>query len=213
MITEGKINSARTVAAFYMFLLLFATTVVAEETRVDDKSIVLLYEARAEIRAPDHEIAKTLFVDYRNARDEFTRYELMEKIKPVIEKRLTTAGETTRVYLLIGAYLEDYDFGKNSFPTGFGESTFVPFDNQYAVTFVNGDELGFLPVQMESARALAGELRTNRSARFTIYGDIVGAKEQEINYRQYKTLELKAAKMEVILDSGRQVGVKDVYPR
>ena len=184
-------------------LLLFAGYALAEDLRVSDQNIVFLYESRAEIQAPDHHIAGVMSADYRRAQDEFTRYELMEKIKPVIDKRLAEAGKTTGVYLIVGSNLGEYDFERKGFPTGMGEGVFVNFDNNYTVTFANGEVLGFLPVPMESARALAGQLRRSRRAAISIYGDIVSAKEQELNYYTKKTVELKVTRFEVELDSGR----------
>ena len=184
-------------------MLLFAGYALAEDLRVNDQNIVFLYESRAEIQAPDHHIASLISVDYRRAQDEFTRYELMEKIKPVIDKRIAEAGNTSGVYLIVGSNLGEYDFERKGFPTGMGEGVFVNFDNNYTVTFVNGEALGFLPVPMESARALAGQLRRSRRAAISIYGDIVIAKEQDLNYYTKKTVELKVTRIEVELDSGR----------
>ena len=161
-------------------MLLFAGFALAEDMRVNDQSIVFLYESRAEIPAPDHHIANVISVDYRRAQDEFTRYELMERIKPVIDKRKAEAGKATGVYLIVGSNLGEYDFEEKGFPTGMGDGTFVNFDNNYTVTFVNGEVLGFLPVPLESARALAGQLRRSRRAAISIYGDVVSAKEQEL---------------------------------
>lgn len=76
---------------------------------------------------------------------------------------------------------------------------------------VHGNGTTPIPIQIESARSLAGALRTGRRAAFTIYGKIVGAKEREINYYPRKTLELEVTRMEVELDSGRgHVGSKDI---
>ena len=183
----------------------------AEDLRVNDESIVFLYESRAEIPAPDHYVAGRMSVDYRRAEDEFTRHELMQKIRPVMERRMREATAVTRVFLVVGSNLGDYDFDRNGFPTGMGEGIFVDFDDYYTVTFANARELGFIAVPMESARSLAGALRTGRRAAFTIYGTIVGAKEREINYYPRKTLELEVTRMEVELDSGRgHVGSKDI---
>ncbi len=184
-------------------MLLFAGSVFADDMRVSDQSIVFLYESRAEIPAPDHHIANAISVDYRQAQDEFTRYELMEKIKPVIDKRKAEAGKTASVYLIVGSNLGEYDFERKGFPTGMGEGTFVNFDNNYTVTFANGEALGFLPVPMESARALAGQLRRSRRAAISIYGEIASVKERELNYYTKKTVDLKVTRIEVELDSGR----------
>lgn len=137
-------------------LLLFATVASSQEVRIDDNSVVFLYESRAEIRAPDYRIAEAISLDYRDAKDEFTRHDLLERLKPVIRERIAEARETSSVYVVIGGRLGDYDFQQSAFPTGIGgsRSTFVQY-GEYAATFANQNSLAFLPVPIESARALA----------------------------------------------------------
>lgn len=60
------------------------------------------YEARAGIRALDQNLAEIVSVDYRNARDEFTRYDLVQQIAPVIERRIAEAADTNAVFMLVG---------------------------------------------------------------------------------------------------------------
>ena len=187
-------------------LFLFSLVTFAEDERIEDSNIMFLYESRAEIRKPDHDIAKVMSTDYRNARDEFTRYDLFQQIKPVIDKRLSEARKVKTGYLLVGGNLEDYDFNKKGFGTGFSENTYIPFDNGYAVTFINGNDIQFIPVPMEPARSLAGELRKSRRAGFTIHGEIINAKEKKLRYDISKVLEFKINKLEVSLDSGTKVG-------
>ena len=206
-----RITVLPTISGFsYLFLLLLATVASSEEVRIDDHSIVFLYESRAEVQAPDYRIAEAISLDYRNAKDEFTRYDLMERLKPVIGERIAEAREISSVYVVIGGRLGDYDFEQNAFPTGLGgrRSTFVEY-GEYAATFANQNSLGFLPVPMESARALAEELRRNRRVTYTIYGSIVGARELSLNRRFRKALEINVTKIEATLDSGRKVGSSD----
>ena len=59
-------------------LLLLTDESLGQEVRIKDETIAFLYEARAEIWTPDHKLAEILSVDYRNARDEFTRHDLMQ---------------------------------------------------------------------------------------------------------------------------------------
>ena len=84
-----------------------------EDLRINDETIVFLYESRAEIPAPEHYVAGRMSVDYRRAEDEFTRHELMQKIKPVMEKRMREASNVTRVFLVVGSNVGDYDFDRN----------------------------------------------------------------------------------------------------
>ena len=168
--------------------------------------MIFLYEARAEIRAPDHKLAEIISRDYRNARDEFTRHDLFQKIKPVITKRITEAGETKLVLLALGGRLKDYDFDKKAFPSGFGEATFIPYKDRYAVTFANAKDITHVAVALNVARSLAGELRRSRRARFMVYGKIVDAKEKDLNFLPHKVVDVKVTKIEILLESGTNVG-------
>ena len=203
-------KSSRLYSVLSIAMLLFANLVFGQEVRVDDETLAFLYEARAEIRTPDQNLAKIMSTDYRNASDEFTRYDLMQQIAPVIERRIAEAADTTSVKILVGGRLEDYNFEQNAFPTGFSENTFIPYDNRYAITFINGADLQTLSVPVESARTIAGELQRSRRAQFEIYGEIVGAREDTLNYTDRKVLEIRVTRLEVSLNSGTEVGVKEI---
>jgi hypothetical protein len=189
-------------------VFLLPAGVFAENIKVSDESAPILYEARAEIRIPDDKLAEYISADYRKARDEFTRNDLFQKIKPIIDSRLAEAKKTKTVLLLIGGRLADYDFDKNAFPTGFSASSFIPFKNDYAVTFTNGEKFEFLPVPFEFAKSLSSELSRNRRAKFIVYGEIVGAKEEKLRRRVKKVLQVRITKIEVSLRSGTEVGSK-----
>ena len=193
-----------------------ATNVFAEGIQITQQSVVLLYEARAEVRAPDHKLAEAISAEYRDSEDEFTRHELMQQIKPIIEKRLREAMETKNVFLLTRAYLGEYDFERRGFPTGLNMDIYwhmrhaAPHD--YIVKFKNIGNMLFLPVSVESARALAGDLREGRSVVLTLKGVVLGAREDTIRYRTTKILEVDATRLEVRLEFGseRVVGGMDV---
>ena len=102
---------SRTMGMLFVFMLL-NTVVLGEEVRINQQTIVFLYEARVENRLTDEQLAEKISIDFRNATDEFTRHELMERIRPVIEKRITEAANTKDVYLLVGVQLGEYDFEK-----------------------------------------------------------------------------------------------------
>ena len=103
-------KSSRIFSVLCPGVLLFAIAVHSQEIRVDNESIVFLYEARAEFPAPDQVLSEIISADYRNARDEFTRYDLMQEISPAIERRIAEAADTNAVLLLVGGQLEDYNF-------------------------------------------------------------------------------------------------------
>ncbi|ODS09644.1 DUF4852 domain-containing protein [Vibrio scophthalmi] len=181
----------------------------ADHERVTDENIPFLYDVRAEIKATDEKLASIMSKDYRLAKDEFSRYDLLQKIKPIIDNRLQKAAKTDAIELHIGGNLEDYDFDKKGFPSGFGEGTYIPFQNKYAVTFSNSNDIQFIPVSMESARLLSSELQKNRRASYIIKGNIIEVKEDNMNYHTYKTIKMKITEIEAKLsDSGKLIGNK-----
>jgi hypothetical protein len=189
-------------------LLLLSTSASAEHIRVVEENVAFLYEARAELPVPDEELAKSAFTDYANAKDEFSRHDIFQRVKPIIEKRLAEARDTKLVYLTVSTNLGDYDFERKSFPTGFSEGTFIPFRNKYAVTFVNGVDVEYMPVAMEAARSHARELQKTRRGSAKIYGEIQGASEKRLNYATSKALSVRITRIELSLQSGTVVGSK-----
>ena len=190
------------------FLLLLSTSAFAEHIRVVEENVAFLYEARAELPVPDEELARRVSIDYANARDEFSRHDIFQRVKPIIAKRLAEARNTKLVYLAVSTNLGDYDFERKSFPTGFSEATYIPFRNRYTVTFVNGVDIEYMPVAMESARSLAGKLQKTRRATAKIYGEIQGVSERKLNYLVTKALSVRITKIELSLQSGATVGSK-----
>ena len=78
--------------------------------QVSKDSVVFLYEARAELRARDEELAAKGFSEYANARDEFSRHDILQRVKPIIARRLTEAAATKLVYLEVSTNIGAYDF-------------------------------------------------------------------------------------------------------
>ena len=180
-----------------------------EHAKVTKDNVVFLYEARAELRVRDEELAAKGFSEYANARDEFSRHDILQRVKPIIEKRLAEAGATKRVYLDVSTDIGSYDFERRAFPTGVSEGTFIPFHRQtYAVTFANGADIEYVPVAMEAARTLARELQRTRRGVAKIYGEIEGASERTLNFSVKKTLGVRVTKIELLSPSGVLVGSK-----
>ncbi len=193
---------------FCLLVIVISTSSFAENTKISDENVPFLYEARADIKAPKHKLAKLISSDYRNAKDEFTRHDLFQQIDPVLDKRLTEANKIKQVLLCIGGRLDNYDFDKKSFPTGFGPTTFIPFKNGYAVTFTNPENIQYISVPIESAKKLSNELRRSRKTVFNVYGEITGTKEADLDWRTKKALQVKITKIEAHLKSGTKIGVK-----
>jgi hypothetical protein len=187
-------------------IFLFHSNGIAGEIQATDQSVPFLYESRAEIQAPDHQLATILSSDYRKARDEFTKHDLFQNIKPVLEKRLNESKQTEQVYLRVGGRLEDYDFEKQAFPTGIGEGTFIPYQNGYAISFINSKDVSYLPISLEKARALSDPLRKDRRTSMVFHCTIVKAKEQKLNWNTTKNLQVKINELDIDLNSGESVG-------
>ena len=179
----------------------------AKGVRINDTNIPFLYESRADIPAPNHKLAEMISSEYRNAQDEFTRRDLFQQTKPVIERRLREARETQRVYLRVGAQLAEYDFDKAGFPSGFGENTYINFSGEanrwsgYQARFANVEDFSLIPVSIDKARELASALRRSRKCSFVIEGGIDRA--EEVNGK--KVLYVAVDRVEVSLASGANV--------
>ena len=167
--------------------VLLSASVLAQEgsTRLTDDNIVFIYESRADIRTPDEWLARKISSDYRRANDEFTKYDLMQQIKPVLARRLNEARETQTVFLSIRGGLADYNFEKQSFPTGLGENTIIPYDDPYTLVFTNGSKMSELPVPLAQARTLSARLQKSRDVAYTVTGDIVGVEEGYMQRRSW----------------------------
>lgn len=129
-----------------MVLLSLSTGAIAGGTQINDNNVFYYYESRADIRTPDTKLAEMISVDYRTARDEFTRHDLFEQIKPVLEEKLNQAKANNLVSFQITGNLGEYDFERKAFPTGFGKGSYIPFGNSYAATFENAEDLSFIDI-------------------------------------------------------------------
>lgn len=56
--------------------------------KLTNENIAFIYESRTDLPTSDENLAKIVSIEYKNARDEFTQYELMQKIKPVLKTKL-----------------------------------------------------------------------------------------------------------------------------
>ena len=199
-----------TAVAAAFALLSSADHAVAQTDRVPltQSNAPFIYEAFADVPAPTHKLAEIISSDYRDARDEFTRHDLFEQLRPVIQRRLEEARSTTAVSLLARHTLGEYDFDKGAFPTGLVETTYYSFNlkhkpwTKYEVVLANGADLTHLPVDIAHARTLASSLRTNRETQYQIEAVVEAAKEQGST----KRLSIRVTKLTAKLRSGRIVG-------
>ena len=54
---------------------------------------------------------------YKPSRGEFERPEMMKKLKPEIDRRLTAGASVSEVFLELRVRLGDFDFERKGFPT------------------------------------------------------------------------------------------------
>ncbi len=191
---------------FLISTVLFSNFAFAESYRIDDSNALYLYESRADIKTPEEKIASFMSVEYRRARDEFTRRDLFNEIKPVLDKRLKEALSIDSVSLYVNSKLGKYDFNRNAFKTGFTENTYIAYDNGYGVIFKNAKSIEYLSVPLNHARSLADALGSSRYASFHIEAKISSVKEDPINYKTGKIIVLNITSMSATLKSGELVG-------
>ena len=198
---------------FVFAIVAFVGWAWGEPVRIDDVSIPFLYESGVspEERFMDDELfAGLLSETFKRSRDEFERHDLMQKIKPVVDKRMAEAAAAKEVKLVVGSRLGDYDFEEEAFTTGLRATSFMEYELGFAVMFENGGELAFLPVTKESARSLGGELQRDRGVTITLVGEIAGREHRKLNGIYKRVLYVSVNRMEVVLRSGREVGLKEV---
>ena len=166
-----------------------------------------MYEARANVRAPDETLAGMVSAEYREAKDEFTRHELLQRIKPVIALLIEDARATSRVHIDFRGNLGEYDFEAEGFPTTLDEGTFEWFgvadaDRFYQVVFENVGDMAVLDVPLASARRLARQLQGNRAVEYRGHGTIGRAAEEG----GVRKLYMRVDRLEARLVNGSKIG-------
>ena len=177
-------------------------------TLVNDDNVMYFYETKAEIPTRREDLAKIISRDYRTAPDEFTGQELFQKVAPVIAKRIESARSTREVSVRIGGELPAYDFQRKGFSTGISNTTFIPFKNGYAIQYTQGSTLDLVEVPLEQAKTLSKSLGRTRRSYLTVFGTIEQAREQTLNFEQYKVIFLKPTRVVMELEGGVKVGEK-----
>lgn len=200
---------------FAMLLsLFFVQTIYAQDAqnteRLTDETVPFVYESRAKLPASDEKLAEFLSADYRNARVEFTKQELLEKIKPVIKSTLAEAKSKGEYILRVGTKLGQYDFNKKQFPSGFSSSTFIPFEirhdfgmalSRYAVIFDNIKDVENIPLPLDAAKSLSGKLQQSRAITAVVYCRIISTQEKQLNYSAaYKVINAHITKVDFSSD-------------
>jgi Domain of unknown function (DUF4852) len=172
-----------------------AQTVRDEASVIDDSRAPFVFEAKAEIPASPEELARYVSSSYRDSNDEFQQHSLLEKIKPVIERRIAEARATKLFVVKLGYTLPKYDFDRQGFSTPVNETSFIYFNNSaYIVKFTNWEEVDFIPFEESKARYLEPTLRGNRQATLRVYGTLQECREESVNGSDKKVIYLEATK-------------------
>ena len=210
----GRLSAIARYGALAVFAIAatvgYAQDPVIEALRVTDENVPFIYEAHAVLPTPEHKLAAIISTDYARAKDEFTKHDLLQEIRPLLKKRIEDARAIESVVLRVGTNIGNYDFDSGSFPTGMGESSYIPFRNGYAVAFSNGTEMTSLPVAIDKARSLSSALRGSRKAVIEIHGTVLGSEETSLSYSRSKVVNVRITKIEMSLRSGADVGSKTI---
>ena len=179
-------------------LLCLAVYSVGEEVRIDDMSIPFLYESRVSARdryLDDPVLAGILSQKFKMSRDEFERHEMMQTLKPEIDRRLAEGAAASEVYFDLGVLLGEYDFEKQGFPTGWSARTYIEYDFSFAVMFENGGAVSLFPIEVDVARALGRELRNSRDVIMRLRGEIVGHERRQVSNSRMRVLYIRVKNM------------------
>jgi hypothetical protein len=172
-----------------------AQTVRDEASLIDDSRAPFVYEAKAEIPSPPEELVGFVSSTYRNSTDEFQQHSLLEKIKPVIDRRIAEARATKLFVVKLVYTLPKYDFDRQGFLTPVNETSYIYFNNSaYIVKFTNWDEVDFIPFEESKARFLEPTLHGNRQATLRVYGTLKECREDNVNGSDKKIIYLEVAK-------------------
>lgn len=191
-----------------LFIIISCINIYAKPERITNENAPFIYEINTEIPTPQETLAGFISQDYRNASDEFTARELFEKIKPVVDKRISETKSTTDWMVLTRIRLPEYDFNKNGFPSDLDSETFFPFDNNYALMLTNTSDFQIIPVPLEEAKSFAGTLKQSRNVTMQVEGRPVRSIEKRLNYRDSKVIMLEIEKITLKFENGTIIGTK-----
>jgi len=173
-------------------------------TQINDQNAPIVYEVKTDVPTPIERIAEIVSSDYQALRDEFSKHEFLQTLKPSIERRIKEASEDDVFFVRVGVRLPEYDFNRKGFPTGGDASSFIPFSGRYAVRFSNPDQASLIPIPLEDAKKAANELKSSRNASITYSGTLDKTAGETLNYGAHKVIYLKINKMTLTLENGSE---------
>lgn len=196
----------------FVIVIIFSSTTFADEAeKLTNDNAGYIYESRTKLPISLEKLAAQEVADYRNARDEFSKHEMLEKIKPELVEKLKAAKDISDYQLKVGVIIGQYDFEKNRFPSGFVDTTFIPFIHDYAVTFSNIKNIEYIPIPLDIAKDLSSSLQKSRDITAIIDCKILGTKIETLGYLQKKVLITKVSKVYFYTDDGKLIaGMNDI---
>ena len=176
-----------------------------DATRLSDDNIAFIYWSRSDDPIPYETFASRVSDEYRQATNEFTRNDTLQRAIPVVDARLSEAREIERVYINISHRLAEYDFDRGGFPGSLSESTYIPYDRSglgsYRVRFSNAGDFRFFPVSQDDARSVLSEA-PGRQVTQRVEGTIVSVEQRYENYSNRSYLVVVLDKVELRHQSG-----------
>jgi hypothetical protein len=169
---------------------------------LNDLEVGFLYYKLSQLPIPWDHFANH-YAEYRDAKDEFQRLEVLERIKPVLEKMKNKVYSSNSFIVKFKSRLGEYDFQNNGFPTNILQRTFVPTMKvrsnmkgpDFAIKFQNGQEFSYLKVDPQEARKKVIALRDSREAVIEIEYEAKSAGEDTINYISYRMIDAHIKKL------------------
>ena len=204
-------------------LLLSFTTAFAESDDQDsepyvinNESVPFMYETQTNDKTPHSVFAYAISEEFRNAKEEFTRYDLIQELQPVFKENLSKARKAKTVEVSLNGWLFEYDFEKSAFPIGIGsmgphQAPYVAFDQRYSVRLTNiKGRTTMLPVKLELARKLARDLEDSREIECIVTGRITGTELEGSIQHPQKIVNIEVDRIVVKLVDGPEVGSLDL---
>lgn len=185
------------------FLCAYSTPACCEgPEELNDLEVGFLYYKLSQLPIPWDHFANH-YAEYRDAKDEFQRLEVLERIKPVLEKMKNKVYSSNSFIVKIQGRLGEYDFQNNGFPTNILQGTFAPTIKarsnmkgpDFAIKFKNGQKFSYLKVDPQEARKKVIALRDSRDAVFEIEYEAKNAGEDTMNYRSYRVIDAHIKKL------------------
>ena len=163
----------------------------------------IVYETKAEIPTPREVIAAAMSSDFNRLQDEFSKNDYLQKLNPVIDKKIAEAKSLKDFDVIVSQNLAPYNFEHNGFPTDVSDNTFIPLGN-YAVRFSNFQNCAFIKIPLENAKELSMTLRRSRDAKIAYIGTLEKVTEENLNgYNQVKVIYLKVNQIRLSLPTGQ----------